>query len=141
MELKLVRKHYGESFTEGKLFINNGFQCYTVEDKDRKLETEGCESKVQNMTCIPKGTYKVTISMSKRFNQFMIEVLDVPCFKGIRIHSGNSSADTEGCIIVGKSNTRDDDNWVGESRIAYEYLHKKVKEALSTGEEVTLEVC
>jgi len=141
MELKLVRKHYGESFTEGKLFINNGFQCYTVEDKDRKLEIEGCESKVQNMTCIPKGTYKVTISMSSRFKKFMIEVLNVPCFKGIRMHSGNSSKDTEGCIIVGKSNAKDDDNWVSESRIAYESLHKKVKEALSYGEEITLEVC
>lgn len=140
MELKLVRKYLGKDFTEGKLFINNGFQCYTVEDTDRKLETIGCEGKVQNSTCIPRGKYKVTISKSVRFGKFLIEILDVPCFKGIRIHSGNSSEDSEGCIIVGKSNARDDDNWVSESRIAYDALHKRVKEALSAGEDVMLEV-
>jgi hypothetical protein len=140
VELKLVRKHYGETFTEGKLFVNNGFQCYTVEDKDRKLETEGCTAKVQNKTCIPKGRYECTISMSSRFKRFLIEIRDVPCFTGIRIHSGNSSKDTEGCIIVGKSNKRDDDDWVSESRIAYEALHKRVKEALSNGEKVFIEI-
>lgn len=141
MELKLKRKHYGKTFTEGKLFIDNGFECYTVEDTDRKVETEGCDVKVQNKTAIPKGRYKVTISMSRRFKRFLIEVLDVPCFTGIRIHSGNSSKDTEGCIIVGKSNKREDDDWVSESRVAYDALHKKVKQALSAGEEVYLEVC
>lgn len=140
MELKLVRKHLGKEFTEGKLFINDGFECYSVEDTDRKLEKSGCEAKVQDKTCIPRGRYKVTISYSTRFKKHLIEVLNVPCFTGIRIHSGNSSKDTEGCIIVGKSNARDDDNWVSESRVAYEALHKKVKQALSAGEEVFLEV-
>lgn len=140
MVIKLVRKHLGHNFTEGKLFVNDGFECYTVEDQDRKLEKFGCEYKVQNKTCIPRGKYKVTISMSQRFGKHLIEVLDVPCFKGIRIHSGNSSEDTEGCIIVGSVNNRDDDNWVGSSRDAYEKLHQKVKRALSNGEEVMLEV-
>lgn len=141
MQLKLVRKTYGEKFTEGKLFINNGFQCYTVEDKDRKLEKEGCNAKVQNQTCIPKGTYDVTISYSNRFEKFLIEVQNVPCFTGVRIHSGNSSKDTEGCIIVGSTNIKENDDWVSDSRVAYEALHKKVKDALSAGEKVTLEVC
>ena len=70
----------------------------------------------------------------------MIEILDVPCFKGIRIHSGNSSKDTEGCILVGKSNKRDDDDWVSESKHAYTALHTRVKEALSTGIEVWIEI-
>lgn len=140
MRLKLVRKHLGKEFTEGKFFVNDGFECYTVEDTDRKLEKVGCDGKVQDKTCIPRGTYEVTISYSNRFQKHLIEVLDVPCFKGIRIHSGNSSKDTEGCIIVGKSNAREDDDWVSESKVAYEALHKKVKAALSSGEEVTLEV-
>lgn len=139
MELKLVRKHYGKEFTEGKLFINNGFECYTVEDTDRHLESGG--EKIQNQTAIPKGIYNVTISMSNRFKKFLIEVQGVDGFKGIRIHSGNSSKDTEGCIIVGSVNNRDDDDWVGGSRIAYDKLHKRVKDALSRGEKVTLEVC
>ncbi len=138
MELKLKRKKGTALFTEGKLFINNGFECYTVEDADRMLETGG--TKIAGKTAIPKGIYPVTISMSNRFKKFLIEVKDVPQFKGIRIHSGNSSKDTEGCIIVGSSNTRDDDDWVGGSKIAYERLHKKVKDALSAGEQITLEV-
>jgi len=78
--------------------------------------------------------------MSNRFKKFLIEVLDVPQFTGVRIHSGNSSKDTEGCIIVGSINDRDDDDWVGGSKVAYERLHGKVKKALSAGEECTLEV-
>ena len=139
MELKLKRKHYGKTFTEGKLFINNGFECYTVEDADRHLENGG--TKIQNKTAIPKGRYKVTISFSMRFEKFLIEVSDVKDFSGIRIHSGNSSKDTDGCIIVGSVNDRNDDDWVSGSRLAYEQLHKKVKDALSKKEEVWLEVC
>lgn len=138
MKLKLVRKFQKAGFTEGKLYINDGFECYTVEDTDRKLENGGV--KIQNQTAIPRGTYKVTISMSNRFKRFLIEILDVPQFSGIRIHSGNSSKDTEGCIIVGSINARDDDDWVGGSRIAYDRLHNKVKKALSNKEEITLEV-
>jgi len=138
MKLKLVRKFHKGGFTEGKLYINDGFECYTVEDTDRNLQNGGI--KVDGKTAIPKGKYKITISMSKRFNKFLIEVLDVPQFSGVRMHSGNSSKDTEGCIIVGSVNTRDDDDWVGGSVIAYDRLHAKVKKALSAGEECTLEV-
>jgi len=138
MKLKLVRKFHKGGFTEGKLYINDGFECYTVEDTDRNLHNGGI--KVANVTAIPKGTYKITISMSNRFKRFLIEVLNVPQFTGVRIHAGNSSKDTEGCIIVGSINARDDDDWVGGSKIAYERLHAKVKKALSNKEEVTLEV-
>ena len=138
MKIKIVRKFQKAGFTEGKLYINNGFECYTVEDTDRRLEAGGV--KVQNQTAIPKGIYPITISMSTRFKKFLIEVLDVPQFKGIRIHSGNSSEDTDGCIIVGSINARDDDDLVGGSHLAYERLHTKVKKALSDGEKITLEV-
>ena len=138
MKLKLVRKFHKGGFTEGKLYINDGFECYTVEDTDRNLQNGGI--KVDGVTAIPKGTYDITISMSTRFKKFMIEVLNVPQFKGVRIHSGNSSKDTEGCIIVGSINNRDDDDWVGGSAIALERLFGKVKKALSAGEQVTLEV-
>jgi len=138
MRLKLIRKHLGETFTEGKLFIDDIFECFTVEDTDRNLEHGGL--KVQNSTAIPRGTYPITISMSNRFKKFLIEVKNVPQFKGVRIHSGNSSKDTEGCIIVGSINARDNDDWVGASHVAYDKLHRRVKEALSKGEEIFLEV-
>ena len=135
-----------QRFTEGKLYVNDEFECFTVEDADRQLEEHGCSAKVQDGTCIPRGEYDITISKSERFSKlrgkptFLIEVLNVNCFKGIRIHSGNSSKDTEGCIIVGSVNVSDTDDWVGTSKVAYEKLHGKVKAALSAGEKVILKV-
>jgi hypothetical protein len=138
VKLKLVRNTSTKGFTEGKLYVDGIFECYTIEDEDRKLESAGV--KVQNLTAIPKGIYNMTISMSNRFKKFLIEVLEVNQFSGIRMHSGNSSKDTEGCIIVGSINDRTNDDWIGGSKIAYEALHKKVKTALSNKEKVTLEI-
>jgi hypothetical protein len=126
------------SFTEGRLYIDGEFECFTVEDADRQLEAGGI--KVQNKTAIPKGEYPITISMSNHFKKMLIEVQNVTGYSGVRIHSGNSSKDTEGCIIVGSINERDDDDWVSGSRIAYERLHSKVKQALSSEDNITLKV-
>lgn len=138
MNLKIVRQKNQKGFTEGKLYINEVFECYTVEDEDRLLESNG--KKVQNRTAIPKGKYNVIISYSNRFKKHLLEVQNVDLFSGIRIHSGNSSKDTEGCIIVGAVNDRLDDDWVEASRVAYERLHNKVKTILSNKGKVTLEV-
>lgn len=140
MKLKMIRKYIGENHTEGRIYIDEVFECFTVEDKDRKLEEHGCSTKVQNKTCIPRGEYELIIRFSNHFQKHLIAVTGVPCFEGILIHSGNSSKDTEGCIIVGSINNRDDDDFVGASRIAYDRLHKKVKSALSMGEKVFLEI-
>lgn len=139
MTLKLLRKTEGDTFTEGILYIDDVFECYTVEDKDRHLE-DGYAEKVNALTAIPRGTYPIDITMSNRFKKELIAVDDVPGYTGIRIHTGNSSIDTEGCIIVGSTNKQDDDDWVGGSRKAYKQLHAKVQEALDNNEEVTLTI-
>ena len=138
MIIKVMRTTEGDTFTEGKLYINDRFECYTIEDTDRKLEDDG--EKVYGQTAIPRGSYAVRITPSNRFHKDLIKIDSVPYFTGIRIHSGNSSKDTDGCIIVGSTNTMDDDNWVGGSRVAYNRLHARVKEALDMEEQVTLEV-
>ena len=138
MKIKLVRTTNGDDFTEGKLYVNDVQECYTVEDTDRFLE-DGNE-KVYGKTAIPRGDYEVIISYSNRFKKELIEILNVPQFTGIRIHAGNSSRDTEGCIIVGSTNKQDDDNWVGNSKTAYKDLHTKIKEAIDNGEQVTISI-
>lgn len=138
MILRLVRNKGTAGFTEGRLYVDDEFECYTVEDADRRLEAGG--TKVQNKTAIPRGKYKVILSMSNRFKKVLPEVLNVPQFKGIRIHSGNSSKDTEGCIIVGAVNDRNDDDWVGGSKVAMSRLMPKIEDALAVREEVWLEV-
>lgn len=134
-----MRKTEGDTFTEGILYIDDVFECYTVEDQDRHLE-DGNSVKINALTAIPRGKYPIDITMSNRFKKELILVEDVQGFTGIRIHTGNSSLDTEGCIIVGSSNKIDDDDWVGGSRLAYTQLHVKVQEALDNNEMVTLEV-
>jgi len=138
MEIKIVRNKGTAGFTEGKMYIDGVFECYTVEYADRGLELGG--KKVQNQTAIPRGTYKVIMSMSNRFKKMLPEVLNVPGFTGIRIHSGNSSKDTEGCIIVGSINNRMDDDWVGGSKVAMSRLAPKIIDALAVRQVVTLEI-
>lgn len=96
MKLKLQRIFKAETYTIGKLFIDGVYFCDTLEDKVRDV-------KIKGITAIPTGKYKVKITMSNRFKKLMPLLIDVPNFEGVRIHSGNTSEDTEGCILVGKN--------------------------------------
>jgi hypothetical protein len=81
---------------------------------------------MQNVTAIPYGKYEVIINFSNRFKQYMPLLLKVPGFEGVRIHAGNKSADTEGCILVGSSKSL---NFIGNSRVTYKSLFAKMKVA------------
>jgi len=109
MELKLIRETKTNDSTIGKLYINEIYHCYTLEDKEREV-------KVQNVTAIPKGRYEVIVNFSNRFQQQMPLLLKVPNFEGVRIHWGNYSKDTEGCILLGTTKAV---NMIGNSRTAY----------------------
>ncbi len=54
-------------------------------------------------TAIPTGKYEIVLSMSNRFKKLLPELLNVPNFTGVRMHGGNTSDDTEGCIILARS--------------------------------------
>lgn len=60
----------------------------------------------------------------------MPHILNVPGFTGIRIHSGNTHADTYGCPLVGTTKGKD---FVGNSRIAYQRFMPKLEAALKKG--------
>ena len=138
MRIKLVRESFTNKATEGVLYIDDKFECYTLEDMDRDLENGGI--KVQDQTAIPKGEYEVIVDMSTRFKRLMPRLLNVPGFTGIRIHSGNKAADTEGCIIVGSVNASKTDDWIGGSKDAYNKLFRKITDAINAGEAVTIQV-
>ena len=106
MNITLIRKYKLPTYTIGKLYIDGEYFCDTLEDKDRGLTDsmtvgEISKIKIKKETAIPTGTYKVTITYSNRFKKNMPLINDVKGFEGIRIHSGNTDRDTEGCILVG----------------------------------------
>jgi Family of unknown function (DUF5675) len=128
MELRLERKWFTPASTGGELSIDGTFQCFTLEDVFR--EGDIFVVKVPGATAIPEGRYNVTVSFSPRFKTELPEVHDVPNFTGVRIHSGNTAADTEGCVLVGR--TRQADR-VLESRVAFDPLLAKIRQGLAAG--------
>lgn len=122
MKLELKRLKFGEDYTIGRLTLDGRFLCYTLEDKVREVIGEPVASwKVQDKTAIPVGVYPVIITMSARFKIRLPLLMDVPGFSGIRIHTGNTSKDTEGCILVG-STWDGSSGWIGSSKVAFSLL-------------------
>ncbi len=124
MELELNRYERTPKSTIGELLINGEHQCYTLEDVDRglmKTTSLGVikRNKVYGKTAIPAGRYEVRITFSNRFQKLMPQIMDVPGFEGIRIHPGNTDADTEGCVLPGYTTGPD---FIGNSRKAYEHI-------------------
>lgn len=108
MNITLNRIAKKSKYTIGKLYIDGEYFCDTIEDTDRGLtqtmtDAQIKSKKVYGQTAIPTGTYRVIISYSNKFKRQMPLLLNVPGFLGIRIHSGNTEKDTEGCLIVGKN--------------------------------------
>jgi hypothetical protein len=106
MELTLKRTEFNQTNTIGQLYINNEFYCDVLEDKDRglnKLQSKEqlMSLKIKHETAIPYGVYEVIISHSPRFKRALPLLLNVPVFEGIRIHPGNTEADSSGCLLVG----------------------------------------
>ncbi len=125
MELILKRLHKTNESTIGELSINGKFECYTLEDVERK-------EKIYGKTAIPKGTYNVVMTMSNRFKIVLPLLLNVPNFEGVRIHAGNTAKDTEGCILLGQTRAID---FVGSSKKAMENFKAKIK-----GQKITLTI-
>lgn len=134
MKLRVVREIFGDTCTQGRLYVDGVFKCFTLEDKDRHLEIP-TNQKVPHESAIPVGTYPLILDMSQRFGRLMPHVLDVPGFTGIRIHSGNTSQDTEGCLLVGNVRNRDR---VTDSRAAFMSLMETIEDAYERGERISI---
>lgn len=132
MELVLTRIEKTEESTIGALTHLGVHICYTLEDVDRGLVSsmsadEIKKIKVHGKTAIPTGRYEVVITQSVRFKKLMPLLKDVPGFIGIRMHSGNTAKDTEGCPLVGRKKGT---NAIYESKLAYFDVFGIIHEAL-----------
>ena len=109
-----------EGVTFGSLYVDGIRLCDTLEDAIREVPGVPVEQwKVKGQTAIPEGTYPLVLSLSNRFKRILPEVQKVPGFTGVRIHSGNTIEDTEGCLLVGLQRTG---HTVTGSRTALEKL-------------------
>lgn len=136
MKLHIHRDTKFDDTTLGTMTVGGEHFCETLEDADRELEIYP-ERKVYGATAIPRGTYKVGITFSNRFQKDMLQLFDVPGFSGVRIHAGNTHLDTDGCPLVGGTRVG---RTVRGSRLVAKRLFNLVNDALIRGEEVTCEI-
>src|SRR5690348_11501219 len=94
MNLRLIREPSLMGTTLGVLFVDGRFRAFSLED-------EISDVKVPGQTCIPAGRYQILLTWSPKFNKVLPELMNVPGFTGVRIHAGNTKADTAGCVLLG----------------------------------------
>ena len=140
MKLKLNRIALRKTYTIGKLYIDGKYFCDTLEDAVRDTNKSGKfdngEKKVKGKTAIPYGIYEIKWTYSPRFKKYTPQLMNVPQFEGIRIHAGNSSTDTEGCLLLGQNKKV---GMVLNSRATINKFYPIIKEACSKGK-VTIEI-
>jgi hypothetical protein len=101
--LRLIREPSLQGATLGCLFVDGHWQAFTLEDELREVPGQPVDAwKVPGETAIPAGVYRVVITYSQRFQRPLPLLVDVPGFSGIRLHPGNTIADTSGCVLVGR---------------------------------------
>ena len=123
MKLTLTRIAKRADYTIGRLEVEAGNRiCDTLEPTWRNYK--GGELKVPRKSAVPEGTYPVVVTKSWKFGKYLPLLVGVPGFEGIRIHSGNTSKDTEGCILVGQNLEK---GKVLMSRITLERLMKLIE--------------
>ncbi len=134
MNIHLILRRFAQvnDATPGDLYIDGVYECHTLEDQVREPGV-----KVPGKTAIPAGTYRVILSLSQRFKRVLPLLCDVPGFTGVRIHAGNTTADTEGCILVGREVLGDT---IRQSRAALGGLMEVLLEAQEQGEVISMEV-
>ena len=147
MELVLTRIAKRKTYTIGRLAIikevseeyktyeEEEYFCDTLEPTWRDYAHGG--HKIKGCSAIPEGRYAVVISYSPKFEAWLPILLGVPNFSGIRIHAGNTSNDTEGCILVGQNLKK---GMVLNSNIWLKRLKDKIVEAKDKGEAVWITI-
>ena len=140
MRLTLKRIANKDNYCIGKLYINGKYFCDTLEDVDRGLDDSMTEAdilkqKKYGQPAIATGIYTVLLTYSPKYKKVMPLINNVKGYSGIRIHSGNTSKDTLGCLLVGKNTV------VGrltDSRNTYNALYKRLQQKGSN--KITIEI-
>ena len=156
MELKLIRKYRCSNYCIDKLYINNEYFSDALEDPDRSLTDsmsleEIKKIKIKGNTCIPYGTYNITLDVvspkfgSKSYykevcNGKVPRLLNVKGFDGILIHVGdgpNGHRLTEGCVLIGRNTIK---GGLTEGKKYFQLLYNQMLEAKKRGEKIKITI-
>jgi hypothetical protein len=119
--ITIKRDQFTQQSTGGQLFIDDQFQCFTLEPVTRDDNVKP--------RAIPDGTYTLDIRFSSKHGRDVPHVENVPGFEEIEIHIGNFPKDTEGCCLVGKTRSTD---FVGQSHGAFDDLFARLRQLCPT---------
>ena len=146
MNLCMYRFGLGADSTLSKMYVDDVFECFMLEDELRRV-------KVAGETAISTGKYDITLrtnsarfeaKYSKRFSfhKGMIWIRSIPNFSYCYIHIGNLERDTAGCPLTGDVPLMypDGEFHIGRSTVAYERLYKKVISSMDEGDTVSIEI-
>lgn len=146
MLLNLISFSTDPISTLSALLIDGKFECYALEDTFHHV-------KIPGHTRIPEGLYNIQLrqegSMDAEYRQRfgsmhrgMLWLMDVPNFKWVYIHCGNTPKDTEGCILVGDNvlNNQIQRPWCGASESAYTRFYPRIVSAIDKGEGIWIRV-
>jgi len=118
INLLLIRDTFSNISTIGELFLNGERMCDT-------LENPWINNK-KNVSCIPKGEYKVRLRLARESatrDYLHLLVEDVENRSYILFHRGNTAKDTSGCILLGLGSQQD---FVSNSVLAMDLLIKEI---------------
>lgn len=130
IEIELRREGDTGRSAYGALYLDGALRCYTLEDSVGDGYGKG--------RGIPPGRYRVTWEPSNRLKRNTLRLNGVPGREGILIHSGNTSADCAGCVLLGRKRVSND--MVGESRIAVSALENHLVPKMQNGVAVWITV-
>ena len=146
MNIRLDRYSDNGNSTLGLFFIDNKFECYTIEDEHREIKKRG-------ETRIPEGIYdirfrEVMSGMTQRYREkysfftWHLQLMNVPGFEYIYIHAGNTEKDTDGCILIGDvaNNNQIERGSVAQSRQAFQRVYTKISMAIRNGNNVAINI-
>ena len=146
MKLEVIRFSSQNDSTLGLLFdVTHGrkFLCFTLEDEAR-------DTKVKGETRIPAGIYDLKLrtdggyhyrflkKFGPAFHKGMIWVQNVPNFRWILWHTGNTDEDTAGCLLLGDSSQQNvsKGGFIGASNDAYKRVYPVIADAILSGQRV-----
>jgi hypothetical protein len=112
MEIRVVRDEFTSQSTTSRVFVNGEQMFYGLEPAKRDPPYKP--------RAIPVGTYEVRNIYSDKHKRIVPHVVNVPGFQEIEIHIGNYPHDTEGCLLIGRTRSKD---FVAGSAEAFDELY------------------